>query len=167
MHEALDLQRARHLQHNKSSSYISLDDRRGLINTSIHMRFSGEVNDRRAAFHSLRNGSSITNISPNERIIGMIRYGFEICQVSGVGQLVIIYDLVSFIQGEHMADKIRSYESGASGYKNFHRAISWRAPVCAGRFSGILFAPEPATRLLACSNDSKVPASVHQPSIIS
>src|ERR1700676_3687700 len=94
----------------------------------------------------------------------MIRNRFQIREVSSVRQFIVVDDLVSFVQGEDMPDEIGTDKSGAAGNKDFHRPFSFGATNCASRSCDNLFAPVSATRLLARSRDSNVPASVHQPS---
>src|ERR1700680_2176101 len=97
----------------------------------------------------------------------MIRNRFQIRQVSGVRQFVVVDDLVSLVEGEDVPDEIGTDKSGAAGNKDFHRPISFGATRCGSRLWDILFAPVSATSLLARSRDSNVPASVHQPSSLS
>src|SRR5216683_579074 len=94
----------------------------------------------------------------------MICNRFQIREVSGVRQFVVVDDLVSLVEGEDVADEIGTDKSGAAGYKDFHRPVSFGATSCDSRSWDILFAPVSATRVLARSSDSNVPASVHQPS---
>ncbi len=94
----------------------------------------------------------------------MIRNGFQIRQISGVCQFVEVDDLVILVEGEDVPDEIGADKSGAAGNKDFHRPVSFGATNCGSRSWGTLFAPVSATRLLARSRDSNVPASVHQPS---
>src|SRR6266576_2954092 len=96
-------------------------------------------------------------------------------------QLVEIHNLHVTLGREQVPNKIRPDKARATGYKNLHAVSPFcsNPPVisvidapfyspsrpCRGGAPrpGILFAPDSATMFVARSNDSKVPASVHQP----
>src|SRR5271169_6283515 len=122
------------------------------------------MNDGLAAGHGRFDGGRIADIALDEGVLGTVRDGIQVCEVSGVGQFVVIDDRIAFGETQDVSDEIGADEARTAGDKDFHRATSWR-PAPVERF--ILFAPVSATRVLARSRDSKVPASVHQPSRIS
>src|SRR6266851_4701492 len=69
----------------------------------------------------------------------MICNRFQIREVSGVRQFVVVNDLVSLVEGEDVADEIGTDKSGAAGYKDFHRPVSFGATSCASRSWDMLF----------------------------
>src|SRR5580700_6938130 len=100
----------------------------------------------------------ITNIALNEAIAGILCDGFQVRQVPGVGEFVVVHDGVFLTRCQHHANKIRADEACTTGNEDFHARTSVRSPRV------ILLAPVSATRLLARNKDSNWPASVHQPS---
>src|SRR5215469_2448836 len=97
----------------------------------------------------------------------MAGHRFEIGEISGVGQLVKVDDLIALLQRENVPDEVRPDEARAARYEDFHRLFSLEPTSCGSRSGDTLLAPVSATRLFARSRDSNVPASVHQPSSLS
>src|ERR1700732_3848825 len=68
MNEPLRVQPASCRQQDKGTSKIGLDNGRGLVNASVHVRFSSEVDDGITAHHRILNDARIADVaSPGER----------------------------------------------------------------------------------------------------
>src|SRR5437016_11488217 len=106
----------------------------------------------------------------------------EAFRIARIRQLVEIHNLHITLGREQVPNEIRSDKARTTRYENFHVV----SPFCSGLSAmsiiditfyspsracrggaprpGILFAPDSATMFVARSNESNVPASVHQPS---
>src|SRR5580704_8488419 len=116
------------------------------------------MHDGVASGHRILDRIRITNIALNEGIAGILCDGFQVRQVPGVGEFVVVHDGVFLARRQYHTNEIRADETCAAGNKDFHARTSVRSPRV------ILLAPVSATKLLARNKDSNWPASVHQPS---
>src|SRR5215472_9222134 len=131
------------------------------------MGFRGEVHDDAAPAHRRLCSEGVANVALNELIFRILCDCIEIFQISGVSQLVVVDDGIILAETERVANEIRADETCATRNENSHRVTSSRTGPPWRRPDLVLLAPVSATRLLARSSDSNVPASVHQPSRIS
>src|SRR5271156_6445259 len=161
MYEFLDMNLARDLQKHKCARDIRFDHGCRLIDTAVDVRLGREMNDGLATGHGRFDGGRIANIALDKGVLRTIRDGIKVREISSVSQFVVVDDGMVLGEAQDVSDEIRADEARSSSYKNLHRAASLRAAPDE-RF--ILFAPDSATSILARSNDSNVPASVHQPS---
>src|SRR5882672_11554229 len=125
------------------------------------------MDDGVAALHGRLDRRAAADIAFDEGVFRIFRNVLEIRQVPRVGQFIVINYIVIIPQRKSVADEIRSDEPGPASDQNFHRATPAAKFARVSVPPGILLAPVSATRLLARSSDSNVPASVHQPSRIS
>ena len=70
---------------------VSIDGRR-FVDAAVHVGFGGKMNDGVAAGHGRFDGGSIADIALDEGVLGIVRDRFQIGEISGVGQLVVIDD---------------------------------------------------------------------------
>src|SRR6266481_641163 len=112
-------------------------------------------------------------------IAGNVGKAFRIARIR---QFVEIHNLHITLGREQVPNKIRPDKARTTGHKNLHAVspfcsnLSVMSMIDAWFYSpsracrggtprpGILFAPDSATMFVARSNESNVPASVHQPS---
>ncbi len=167
MNEARYAKPASNLNQSKRPSDVGLNYRSGLVDAPVDVRFGGEMDNSIATVHRGLCCCGVANVALNELIAGMVRNRMEIREIASVRELVVVNDRVIFSGLQNIADEIRAYETRAAADKDLHRAVSLLKARSLGSPLDILFAPVSATRLLALKRDSKVPASVHQPSRIS
>src|SRR5580700_957321 len=158
---------SRHLEQGECSHHVGFNDGRGFVDASIHMGFGCEVDHSLAAGHDRFNRKGITDIPFDKSISGIVREGIEVSDIASVSKLVVINDRILVRESEDKSDEIGADESCATRHQEFHEATFPRAGAVEENSLDILFAPVLATRVLARNKDSKVPASVHQPSRIS
>src|SRR5262245_59875224 len=91
---------------------------------------------------------------------------FEVLQIPGVGQQVIIYDLDVVAPLNKIPDETRTDKPGSPGHENSNCTLRMEAElwIAAREISSEFASNWLATRIFARSNESKVPASDHQPS---
>jgi hypothetical protein len=80
------------------------------------------MNDGLAADHGSFEGGRIADITLDESVVRIARDGIQVCEVTGVGQVVVVNDGLVRGRVQEMSDEIRSDEAGAPGDENFHRA---------------------------------------------
>src|SRR5271156_4477555 len=101
MNEAANAQLAGNLQKNKCAGNICLNDGGRLINAAIDMRFCREMNDYIAACHCGFDCRGVTNVASDERIIRIVRNGFQVSKVAGVCKLVEVSNRISLTNSEN------------------------------------------------------------------
>ena len=136
VNKPLDAQLSGELQQDECARHIRVNSGRGLINAAVHVRFGGKMDHGVGAAHRFFGRIRIANTSFYEGIIRVGRNRFQICQVAGVCQFVVIDDLVTLAEGKDMPDEIRADKSGAAGDKELHRNASFVAISCASRSCG-------------------------------
>jgi hypothetical protein len=77
------------------------------------------VDDHIDAIHRFLDCVHVTNIAMNKRMTCSIDT-IEVPRITGIGKRVQIGDLVIRMIGEPIPNKVRSDESGASGYEQVH-----------------------------------------------
>ncbi len=95
------------------------------------------------------------DVALDELIARRMGHRSQVFQVAGVGKLVEYSDLRVRPLSQHQPDEGRTDKSGAAGNEILHSS-SWPP--------GFRFRSVSATRFVARSRESNVPASVHQPS---
>ena len=103
MDEALDAQRAGDLQQDGGALHVRLDGRCGLVDAPIHVRFRRKMNDRVAPAMAASTPGRIADIALHKANSSDRRRCPEIGEISGVGQLVEIDDLVALAQRQDAA----------------------------------------------------------------
>src|ERR1700693_998039 len=162
MDETLNPDFSSDLEQNEGTCDIGFNRGCWLVDTAIHVRLGRKVNHDVAAAHSRFHRDGIADIPFNKPIVRILRDRFEVSEISGVGQLVIIKGRVVLAESQDMVNEIGADEARAARYENLHWLTSCRSGISVPFACGILFAPVFATRLLARSKESNVPASVHQ-----
>ena len=133
------------------------------IVTTRASKLVSEVHDRIAPSHRFFHAYRVADISPDKRVAGVLRHLLEIGQIARIGQFVVINELVVLARSQNVADEVRADKSRPTGNQNFHRSTRSVAS-CSSPVRDGLLAPVSATSVFARSSESKVPASVHQPS---
>src|SRR5205807_7657943 len=163
MQETLDAQGTRHFEQGECSLDIRVNHGRGFIDTAVHVRFRSEVYYRIASAHGRLDGGGIADIAPDKCVVRILSNLCQIGQIPCISQLVVINELVILALCQNVADEIGADKSRPARNQNFHRSTRSVAS-CSSPVRDGLLAPVSATRVLARSRESKVPASVHQPS---
>ncbi len=120
------------------------------------MAFGGEVDDRIASAERLKH-VAVADIHLQEFAAALLQCRFEIFQVAGIGQLVKDKKLPLGMPRQDVMNEVRADKSRAARDQQLHTPRTMAG-------SGALRSTFSRTMLLACQSDSKVPASVHQPS---
>ncbi len=100
---------------------------------------------------------AIADVHLHELAAALLQRRLKVLEIAGVGELVKNHQLPLRMPGQRVMNEVRADESRAARDQQLHTPRTM-AGSCALRstFS--------RTMLLACQSDSKVPASVHQPS---
>ena len=77
------------------------------------------MNDGLAAGHGCCNGVVVADIALDEGVVRIVRDGIKVCEVSGVGQFVVVNDTVVLGQAQEVSNEIASDKAGAPGDKIF------------------------------------------------
>jgi hypothetical protein len=92
MDKPLDPDSPRYLEKDERAGDIRFNDRRWLVNASVHVRFRRKMNNRIAAPHGGFDSAAIADISFNELVSGILCNTFQVGKICSVGQLVVIED---------------------------------------------------------------------------
>ena len=124
MHEFFDIELACDLEKDEGAGNIDFDYGRRIVDAAIHVRLGGEMNDGVAAGHGSFDGGGIANITLDETVVRIARDGIQVCEITRIGQFVVVNDGILLGQAQEVSDEIRSDEAGAPGEENLDRAAS-------------------------------------------
>src|SRR5947209_10953276 len=122
VYESRNLVFARCFEQRKRTVEVSLNDRGGGVNASIHVRFRSEVDHRiwrltgENGFYLFR----IADIGMNESICGIRADFSQVIEVPGIGQLVQINDPFGPALTYGHSHERRSDETGSARDENLH-----------------------------------------------
>src|SRR6266571_5149923 len=150
------------LHETPGSLYVATQERRGVLDAAVHVALCGEVNGGIAASDRINN-RRVTYIHADKAAAGVAQSLRQVAQIPGVGELIQNHNLITWMSAQNVMNEVGSYESGTACNENLHDCNSTFATNAA---SALLKAFS-RTKLPARHKDSKVPASVHQPSRMS
>jgi hypothetical protein len=84
------------------------------------------MDDGLAAGHGFCDSGRVADIAFDEGVVRTARDGIQVCEVTGVGQFVVVNDGIGLGQAQEVGDEIRSNETGAPGDEDLHRAARSR-----------------------------------------
>ena len=119
MHEFFDIELARDLEKDEGAGNIGLDYGRRIVDAAIHVRLGGEMNHGVAAGHGSFDGGRIANITLDETVVRIARDGIQVCEITRIGQFVVVNDGIALRQAQEVSDEIRSDEAGTPVRKIF------------------------------------------------
>src|SRR5262245_836383 len=176
MHKALRPEFASRFEKTHHASHIGVQEGRGVFDAAIHVRFGGEVDDGvKASCENALDPFSVGDIAADQGITRIFREIAETFGIARIGQLVEVHDFNASLRRQEMPNEIGTYKASPAGNQKLQLTSPFRVLRGFENYSlrawrggaprpGILFAPVFATRFVACSRDSNVPASVHHPS---
>src|SRR5690349_14636994 len=110
----------RDFEQNESARDVGLDDWSWLVDASVDVGFRGEVNDSITTTHGLFHRNCVTNVALYKFIARIVRYCFQVREISRISQLVVVDDGYIFSGLEDIANKVGANKAGASRDKNPH-----------------------------------------------
>jgi hypothetical protein len=109
------------LQNDLRPKRIGLHECPRILDTSIHVRFGREVNQRIESFFQQSVYQLNVADTPLDKSVSRIALNVgQILEVAGVGQLVEIHDAAIRLCRENVANEVRPDKSGSTGYKDSH-----------------------------------------------
>jgi hypothetical protein len=112
VHELFDIEFARDLKKYEGAGDIGFDHGRRIADAAVQVRLGGEMDDGLAAGHGCCDSGRITNITLDESVVRIARDGIQVCEVTGVGQFVVVDDGIVLGKAQDVSDEIRSDETG-------------------------------------------------------
>ena len=96
---------------------------------AIDVRFRGEVQDMANGMllHDTQDFDFVAQIDLFENVFWMPANFFEIGQVSGIGQAIEIDQSLDHVLIDDMLNQVRTDETGAAGYEEFHAIYSFKS----------------------------------------